>query len=106
MVGSTLVSALLVLLVVLGVGHSIWRARRQRRARAERAEADRPRCAGCGYDLSGLEFPRCPECGALRGFTVPLEELGLTDEEVRAGFKRQREIRQTPGESSGPTPPP
>lgn len=31
--------------------------------RVARAPAFIPRCAGCGYDLRGLEQPRCPECG-------------------------------------------
>ena len=47
-------------------------------------------CQRCGYDLRGLEIPRCPECGALRGFRVPLEQLGLTEEEVRRGSDRRR----------------
>ncbi len=82
-----------------------WWRRRYQMARAEAGPEDVPRCARCGYDLSRLEYPRCPECGALRGFKVPLEQLGLTDEEVRTGFKRQREIRQSPDEAGGPTPP-
>ncbi len=30
---------------------------------------DPPRCARCGYILTGLQEPRCPECG--QSFTMP-----------------------------------
>lgn len=48
-------------------------------------------CAGCGFDMQGQPIPRCPECGALRGFTVSLDELGLTEDQIRSGFQGQRE---------------
>ena len=47
-------------------------------------------CANCGYNMEGQEIPRCPECGALRGFTTSVDELGLTEEEIRSGFQRKR----------------
>jgi len=34
---------------------------------ARRRRRKRGRCVGCGYDLTGLTEPRCPECG--RSFT-------------------------------------
>ena len=52
--------------------------------------------------MKGLDIPRCPECGALRGFKKPLTDLGLTEEEIRAGFarrRREREPRQGSSES-------
>lgn len=67
--------------------------------RPKKAPDTAARCAGCGYELAHLEIPRCPECGALRGFKRPLDELGLTDEEVRSGFERMRKLR-----SSSPPP--
>ncbi len=44
-----------------------------------RPEPEYPRCAGCGYNLTGLIEPRCPECG--RGFTTadaPLDNYAKT----------------------------
>ena len=54
------------------------------------------KCSNCGYTMDGLSMPRCPECGALRGFAVPLDELGLTEAEIRDGFEetaRRRAVR-------------
>jgi hypothetical protein len=48
--------------------------------------ADEERCFSCGYSLRGLELPRCPECGALRGFDVPLSQLGIGENELRAMY--------------------
>lgn len=47
------------------------------------------RCAACGYALRGLDLARCPECGALRGFCVPLTDLVLTEDELRAARARK-----------------
>lgn len=52
------------------------------------------RCAKCGYDLRGLTIPRCPECGTLRGFDVPLDQLGLTEKEIQDAHRRKKN-RQT-----------
>lgn len=92
------VGALVALIVTM-------RLRRHKRAvwAAEQGQDhDRPVCAKCGYSLAGLELPRCPECGALRGFNVPLEALGLTEEEVREGFARRRRAQ---AEAEGGTEP-
>lgn len=40
-------------------------------------------CRRCGYPLLGLELPRCPECGVMKCFDATLEELGLSEEELR-----------------------
>ena len=40
-------------------------------------------CRRCGYVLRGLAMKRCPECGALLGFTKSAEELGIEDAELR-----------------------
>ncbi len=55
-------------------------------------------CAGCGYNMEGQTIPRCPECGALRGFTTSVDQLGLTEEEIRKGFERKREARNLPSQ--------
>jgi len=53
----------LILVAVLVVGVLI-----AQRSRIGRPVLSRPRCAGCRYELTGLEIddthPRCPECGA------------------------------------------
>ena len=70
---------------------AFWRWGRSVRGRGKSAsEPEEIKCSKCGYSLHGLEIPRCPECGALRGFRVPLEQLGLTEEEVRRGSDRRR----------------
>ena len=81
--------------------------RRRVRQKAARPDAEQLKCAHCGYNLEGLEIPRCPECGALRGFTVPLDELGLTEEEIRSGFAR-RKLERAAAERAADTslPPP
>lgn len=86
--GSGLTDWAYVLLVALGVlilgafvGMHLFRSRILRRNRLSGPEADEPRCSKCGYSLRGLRFPRCPECGTLRGFETGLEQLDLTEEE-------------------------
>jgi len=44
----------------------------------------------CGYQLDGLEFARCPECGRVVGFDATPEQLGLTLKEL----KRMQQKRQ------------
>jgi hypothetical protein len=55
-------AATLALGLILSIlGWPAWFARRpwsRRRRRLERGQ-----CPGCGYDLRGVESPRCPECG-------------------------------------------
>ena len=71
-----------VLGILLGIAASVLllrRSRRQRCAERKKREEIERRCARCGYDLRGLELPRCPECGTLWGFRVPLDELGLSE---------------------------
>jgi hypothetical protein len=36
----------------------------------------------CGYALTNLTVPRCPECGRVLGFDATAEELGLTRQEL------------------------
>ncbi len=54
-------------------------------------------CANCGYNMEGQTIPRCPECGALRGFTASVDQLGLTEQEIRKGFERKQKATNLPG---------
>lgn len=63
----------------------------ERRARVRKEATDELSvCRKCGYELTGLNVPRCPECGCALGFTKTFEELGLSDDEVREAENRQR----------------
>ena len=42
------------------------------------------RCLKCGYDLAGLPLPRCPECGAMRGFKKGMNALGFNEDEIKS----------------------
>lgn len=55
---------------------------RRRRARRRR-EQEKAACLRCGYPLLGLSIPRCPECGTLAGFNVPMSEMGVSDSDLR-----------------------
>ncbi len=48
---------------------------RWRTIRAASPEKQYPRCEGCGYNLTGLTEPRCPECG------VPFHPRLLADQQ-------------------------
>lgn len=63
----------------------VRRAMRSYRNRVRRRWQDlnRARCLRCGYDLTSLNVPRCPECGALRGFTRSAAELGIDERDLR-----------------------
>ncbi len=69
---------------------TLLRYRRRRRALQARRDREALACAKCGYPLEGLPVPRCPECGTLRGFTVGIDDLGLTPDERRQVEQRIR----------------
>ena len=48
----------------------------------------------CGYPLTNLNVPRCPDCGRVIGFDATAEQLGLSDEELRRA-QLAREQRRT-----------
>ncbi|MGB0715460.1 MAG: hypothetical protein ACPGXK_06255 [Phycisphaerae bacterium] len=67
----------LTIMLVMIAGILVWRDGYLRGWRAARLKP--PKCLACGYNLSGLEACRCPECG--RGHR--LEELWRLDEKRR-----------------------
>lgn len=46
-------------------------------------------CAKCGYDLAGLDIPRCPECGSVIGFHKTFNDLGIDEKEVREHLRNR-----------------
>ena len=66
----------------------IFRRRIERRPQQNSAACVN-RCR-CGYDLTGVAIPRCPECGRAIGFDKTFEELGLTETEVFQLVKNRR----------------
>ena len=80
-------SALGFLLITVSKELHEWKKKRDE---IRKAKESGELCSGCGYNMAGQEIPRCPECGALRGFTTSVDELGLTEEEIRSGFQRKR----------------
>ncbi len=93
----------LTILSLIGLLLSVMLGRRYRKWKRTRDDIRRAKdsgtlCAGCGYNMEGQTIPRCPECGALRGFTTSVDQLGLTEEEIRAGFERKREARNLPSQ--------
>ncbi len=64
-----------------------------RRLRAKLRGPGEGRRCGCGYLLARLEVPRCPECGRMIGFDKSPEELGVSEEEMRAAAEQRRATR-------------
>jgi hypothetical protein len=81
--------ALLIASSLFSIVRVIVYRRRMKRSAKLPPKQEPPRCV-CGYDLSGLPLPRCPECGRLAGFDKTIEELELTEEDLaRMAEKRQ-----------------
>ena len=74
----------------LSVGVIVHLANRQRRPRHGPTDA----CLRCGYDLTRINLPRCPECGALVGFKRSADELGLDQSEVKFKSRPMKDSEQ------------
>ncbi|GMU23155.1 MAG: hypothetical protein AMXMBFR13_32380 [Phycisphaerae bacterium] len=85
--------AMVVLILILAAVMT-FRMLTRRWRRRERHREEGQICRGCGYNLEGLQFPRCPECGALWGFTVPAEQLGLSEQELRELYAQRQASAQ------------
>jgi hypothetical protein len=93
-----LAAVALIIVLITGTGSRRflrWRKRKD-------AVAESVRCLRCGYSLDNLEVPRCPECGTLRGFEVPMQELGLTEDDLKG--RSSRGSTQTESTSSADQP--
>lgn len=83
---------LVLLVVVAGISlpFGLWFQARNRR----KAIADHPRCAGCGYNLTGHQGAigrpevRCPECGGTLGETSVVREGQPHPDEIRRRWAR------------------
>lgn len=74
--------------LVLMVASLVRRVYRLRKAL--RAQPDLRRCR-CGYALTGLDIPRCPECGRAIGFDCTFEDLGIAEKDVRDYIERKKQ---------------
>jgi hypothetical protein len=91
-------ASLLKFLIVVVLVHVAYRflSRRFRRHVAKTIEQTKGHKCICGYDMSGLDVARCPECGRVIGFDATPEQLGLTMEQLRrAQAKRLARERAT-----------
>ncbi|MEX0887486.1 MAG: hypothetical protein WD009_13710 [Phycisphaeraceae bacterium] len=89
---STLLVSLLAFLMLSLLVRLIWRLRRNLRS-GRRADEPALACR-CGYNLAGLDMPRCPECGRVIGFDKTFQELGVDEREVMRHMAERRQQKQ------------
>lgn len=77
-----LLPALLLVAVLVGPTMRRW-------IQAHRPDLPASRCAKCGYDLTGIALPRCPECGCAVGFDRSFADMGVSEEELQALSKKR-----------------
>ncbi len=73
----------------------------RRRALIKDRLSEARRCDGCGYNLTGITVPRCPECGVVIGFTKTFEQLGIDEAQVRRHVQARREDAATDSRTDG-----
>jgi PHP family Zn ribbon phosphoesterase len=73
-----------------------WLIRKKLRPALDRRERSTANRCSCGYGLDNLDRIRCPECGKVFGFDATIEELGLTDDELRRATeaRERRRLRE------------
>jgi hypothetical protein len=99
-------ASLFVLVFICGCALSVILRRRHQRTCGQVKKRDESLiCRCCGYDLQGLTLPRCPECGTLRGFSVPMARLGLSEQEIREWSERRARPREAQGDEGHPADP-
>ena len=91
--GSVMVMVVYGLLTTGAVGALIAIVWWGRRLQTKRNVAVEGRRCLCGYLAIGLEIPRCPECGRMIGFDKSPEELGVSEEQMRAEAERRKTTR-------------
>ena len=90
------------LITVTTLWVAVRRLWRRRLAAIRRLHAEESvRCGQCGYDVRGLDIPRCPECGCAFGFDRTFDELGLSEEDVRQHVQKRRQELGEDGATSG-----
>jgi hypothetical protein len=94
--------ALVVLAIFWGI-HRDRQRRRQRIADAYPHYQPPPTQPHCGYNLTGIEIPRCPECSRAWGFDMASEQIGIREDDVRSYVRQRRreaDATQNKGEAA------
>ncbi len=89
------VAAIMVLFGLYRLMRSVMTKGLRRKLKRWREQDMSTRCARCGYDMRGLDIPRCPECGCARGFDKTFEQMGIDERDVQEHVAHRRRILET-----------